>query len=92
MKTDKNGFGNGLKRYKTLIKTYKEPRLRYQRYILASFRKNSSNYITQSNRNQKVFRNSLQNAIFCRILPQNDLRLASNTLFNIPSARILPSI
>ena len=39
-KTDKNGFGNKPKRYKTLVKTYKELWPRYLRCALALFIKN----------------------------------------------------
>lgn len=53
MKKNKNGFGNGLKKYGTLIKTYKRPQPKYQICAWVLFRKNSFYYISSLNRKLK---------------------------------------
>ncbi len=88
IKIDKNRFDNSLRRYETLIKTYKKSMPRYQRCAWVLFRKNSSCFISQPNENQKTLKNSLRNAISYKILLWNRPHLVSYTPFNTPNVRI----
>lgn len=55
IRIDKNGFDNSLRRYKSLIKTYKKPWPRYQRYAQILFKNNFFCFITLPTENQKSF-------------------------------------
>lgn len=92
IKINKNGFGNSLRKYKTLIKIYKKLQPRYRRYAQVLFRKNSSSFISQPNGNQKTSENRSRNAISYKNLPQNRPHLVSYMPFNTVSIRISPII
>lgn len=86
MRIDKNGFGNGLRRYETLTRRmYKMLWPTYQKCAQLLFKKNSFPFTRRPNGIQKTSGIGSRNAIPCKIiLPRNGPRSASYTPFINP--------